>query len=108
MEPFLGEYNYDENSKTLSVRLEGAMVMASMDDFRIEFKEAFDKLPYDCEKIVLDMSGVNYVDSSGMGSLVYVKRISETKDFDLFIKSPSDAVLSVLNTTRLSGTFHLI
>lgn len=58
-------------------------------------------------KIVLDLSRVNYMDSSGVGTLVDIKRRVSKVAGDLVLLSPQKMVRSVLEITQLTRFFTI-
>lgn len=59
-------------------------------------------------KIVVDLSGVPYMDSSGVASLV--KLLSRTKKLgvELVLAAPTTKVRSIMEITRLDSVFRLV
>jgi len=58
--------------------------------------------------IVLDMSSVRYVDSSGLSALVSVATALEKKNGSLILCDVDPAVLKVLEMTRLTEYFEMV
>ena len=56
-------------------------------------------------KIVLDMSGVLGVDSSGLGLLVRIAKTVQAHNAEIFLAGLSDPVAEVLEHTKLDGFF---
>lgn len=77
----------------------------------IYIKELKEKLTSLAEKnnkdIELDLSDVEYMDSSGVGILLNVLRILRQKGKCLYIRKLSDRVLSVLKLSSLTEMFDL-
>lgn len=75
----------------------------------IYIKELKEKLTSLAEKnnkdIELDLSDVEYMDSSGVGILLNVLRILRQKGKRLYIRKLSDRVLSVLKLSSLTEMF---
>jgi anti-anti-sigma factor len=57
--------------------------------------------------IVLDLHSVRYVDSSGLATLVGIAAVLEKRGGSLLLCSVHDAVLKLLETTRLTEYFEL-
>jgi len=73
-----------------------------------EFKEKLTSLAEKNNKdIELDLSDVEYMDSSGVGTLLNVLRILRQKGKRLYIRKLSDRVLNVLKLSSLNEMFDL-
>jgi len=59
------------------------------------------------ERIVLDLSGVNYIDSSGVGTLVVLKREIEKLRAKIVLAGLQPRVKSVFEITRLDRFFTI-
>lgn len=56
---------------------------------------------------VIEMSRVGYIDSSGLGMLVYLKKEIIRSQGRLVISNPTEAVLNVFRLTKLNEFFEL-
>jgi len=59
------------------------------------------------KKILLNLAGVTYVDSSGVGQLVGALTTARKQSGDIKLLKPSVHVLDMLKTTRLDGVFDI-
>src|ERR1700680_681929 len=59
------------------------------------------------KKILLNLEGVTYVDSSGVGQLVGALTNASTNSGDIKLLKPSVHVLDLLKTTKLDGVFDI-
>lgn len=57
------------------------------------------------KRLILNLTDVNYIDSSGIGSLVEIFRRMKKTDGSLVLVAPSERVRSVLEITRLDKFF---
>lgn len=57
--------------------------------------------------VVVDLSGVDYIDSSGIAALVEALQRSRNNGIDLVLASVSNAALRVLQLARLDTVFRL-
>jgi anti-sigma B factor antagonist len=57
---------------------------------------------------VVDFSELDYIDSSGMATLVEAFNRSKTKNLDFYIAGAKGAPLQVLKLTRLDSIFSLL
>lgn len=58
------------------------------------------------KRIVLDLTGVDYVDSSGLGALVSVYMAAGRAQCELELANPKPRVRDLLNITKLSSIFE--
>jgi anti-anti-sigma factor len=54
-------------------------------------------------RVVLDLSGVHSIDSAGMGELVLLHTLAESKDAELKCANPSPFVRNLLDLTQLDS-----
>src|SRR6266849_1171068 len=59
------------------------------------------------KKILLNLAGVTYVDSSGVGQLVGALTTARNQAADIKLLKPSVHVLDLLKTTKLYGVFDI-
>ena len=59
------------------------------------------------KKILLNLAGVTYVDSSGVGQLVGALTTARNQDGDIKLLKPSIHVLDLLKTTKLDRVFDI-
>ena len=94
-----------ENNGTLIAKLTGKLSLETVNAFLQETRA------YTAEKLVLDMSGVSYLDSAGVGALVqlFVHRRSQTKKVAVAaLTTQGAAVLQVAGLTKLLPTFKTV
>ncbi|MFZ0320373.1 MAG: STAS domain-containing protein [Candidatus Sulfotelmatobacter sp.] len=58
-------------------------------------------------KVVLDLSGINSIDSAGIGELVLIHTQAQAKNADLKCASPSPFVRDLFDLTRLDSYFEI-
>src|SRR4029077_19545633 len=59
------------------------------------------------KKILLNLAGVTYVDSSGVGQLAGALTTARNQSGDIKLLKPSVHVLDLLKTTKLDGLFDI-
>ena len=59
------------------------------------------------KKIVLNLAGVSYVDSSGVGQLVGALTSARNQGGDTKLMKPSSNILALLKTTKLDTVFEI-
>ncbi len=65
-----------------------------------------EKLTHVRKSVVLQLAGVSYVDSGGLGALVRLRNLLRFDGGDLKLCQLSPFVLQVLTATKLHGVFH--
>ena len=58
------------------------------------------------KRIVLDLTGVDYIDSSGLGALVSVYMAARNANCELEISNPKPRVRDLLSITKLASVFE--
>ncbi len=72
------------------------------------FKEKLFEIGHDIEKdIYIDLSNVDYIDSSGVGVLISLLKLQKKKDKALVISKVSPKVMNVLKLSSLSDVFEM-
>ena len=56
---------------------------------------------------VVDLGGVEFIDASGIGVLVWAARMAEDRGGRLTLRNPSPAVRLVLNLLELDGSLEI-
>ena len=55
-------------------------------------------------RVIIDMQNVKYIDSSGIGILISIKKRFKT---DIYLKNTAENVCDVIKLTSLDNMFHL-
>lgn len=88
------------------VTVAGALTSAGIDSFREQFIGWWQSLP-SVRNVVVDLNGVDFLDSSGLGALVaLLKRVSE-RGGDLKIAGLQKKVRMVFEITRAYKVFEI-
>jgi len=66
-----------------------------------------DAVPHADQRLAIDLSGVEYMDSSGVATLVEGLKSANAHDTVLRLVAPSEAVMSVLKLARLDSLFEV-
>ena len=82
----------------------GDVDLAQSPELRESIKQALDSNP---KKLVVDLGGVNYMDSSGVATLVEALKRAKSGGASLVICSLAPAVLSIFEIARLDQVFNL-
>ncbi len=60
-----------------------------------------------CERLFIDLSGVQYMDSSGLATLVEAMRIAKTSDVGLHLCAMTPKVRAIFEIARLDAFFSI-
>ena len=72
-----------------------------------EFRDAVQSLIQDRSKVVLDMAGVNFVDSSGLGALISCLRQLNGRRGDFRLCEMSRTVRALFELMRMHRVFNI-
>ncbi len=73
-----------------------------------ELKELlFNQLAEGSVHIILDLAGVEDVDSSGLGAFLFGKRQANARGGDLLLVGANDKIKSLIRIAQLTRVFHL-
>lgn len=61
-----------------------------------------------CSTLRLDMSGVSFIDSTGIGALVDLRTAAKEREAELVLVNPSRRVSEVLRLTALESVFDVL
>lgn len=85
------------------IALSGELDVASARELRTAGRRALAEP--DCTRLVLDLSAVEFIDSSGIGVLVELRNVAVEKQIRLELHDPSPRVVEVLRLTALDDVF---
>lgn len=90
---------------------DGATIVALTGDVDLQTSPAVRQGLLECQekhdKVVVDMSQVNYIDSSGVASLVEAFQVSRKKGTFFALAHVSPAAMRVLSLARLDKVFSI-
>lgn len=89
----------------LVVRPEGEIDMSRSPDLRTALRGALDRRP---ERLVVDLSGVEYMDSSGLATLVDAMRAAKSKHAEMILAGMTVKVRAVFEMARLHQFFTIV
>ena len=92
-----------ENDK-LIITVNGEIDLGNSENLRQQIHAALD----DNKAVSVDMSAVNYIDSSGIAVLIESKQRAGEGSKEFKIVKPSEAVLSVLRLAKLVSFFEIV
>jgi anti-sigma B factor antagonist len=91
-------YNILLNDGSLKVKIEGDIDLYNVYDLKDEIKARLGDNQYD---MLLDMGGVSYIDSSGIGMLVELKKVVEKNGKEYKLVNVPDAVMNLFHKISL-------
>lgn len=94
-------YSIDENEGVLTISLSGSADITGLKDFSAEVNSICSEKKSDIE---IDMSAVEYIDSTFISVLLKLHKSQSQKKLGFKIVKASPKVTSVLNLCSLSGT----
>ncbi len=93
------------------VERDGAVIVGFTGDVDLQSSPAARKILLECVErkipVLVDLSGVNYIDSSGIASLVESLQTARKGGGNLVLVSVSEAALRVLELARLDKVFTI-
>lgn len=98
------EIKIEGNGDQQRLQLSGELVAEACADFREIVMEVAVKQP---PEIILDMAGVPFIDTSGLGVLVGLRTHMKSKGIVLRLVNPSEKVHQNFKLTRLDAIFGL-
>lgn len=89
------------------VILTGEVDMAAQQTVYADVVNALNECPDDSPSIVIDLAGVTFLDSSGLGALVDIRRQALERGKTIALRAPGATVLRVLQVARLDTLFPI-
>jgi len=94
-----------ENKDEISiVRVNGEITFSTSGDLRKKLLELVDK---GSKKIILNIGGVDYIDSSGMATMVEILQKVKSKSGHLVLCKVKDKVKDILEMVKLKDLFEM-
>jgi anti-sigma B factor antagonist len=100
--PRLLQLTTEQASEHISVRCTGRITSETASDFQ----ETIRGLIPETKKIVLDLTGVDYVDSSGLGALVSIYMHATRSECIVELANPKQRIRDLFKMTKLSSVFE--
>ncbi|WP_207457249.1 STAS domain-containing protein [Azospirillum sp. SYSU D00513] len=86
------------------IQLKGSMTFADHESFR-DVIAAFDGPPG--HRMVFDLSGLDFVDSSGLGMFIIARETAEKKKLDFSLRGARDDVRRLISVAKLHKLFKV-
>ena len=71
------------------------------------YRERIDNILFGTAQIVVNLNGVEYIDSGGLGTLVGTLASTRNRHGDIKLVRPNERVVDLLHRTRLDTVFKL-
>ena len=98
------KYEITENDQCICVKLQvDALDVSTISSFRSLYEEFLDK----SARIVLDMSEVEFIDSTGLGGLLSLMRMCIERNGDMHLICLQEQVLSMLRLVRMNKVISI-
>lgn len=99
----MAHYNTAYSDNNLLIQLEGEITIGCSLSFKNDLKEAMAK--QGCYEILVDLNGVTFMDSSGLGLLISLfKEVNENNGHIVFFNM-QDYILKLVRLVRLDQVF---
>ncbi len=92
----------EKENNTLIINIDERLDTFTAPELEAEIKAQSEN----CDKIVLDVSNLEYISSAGLRTLVFAHKIMSEKS-GFVIKSPNESVMDILNITNLSSVLNI-
>lgn len=89
-----------------TIHLTQSFTVTEAESFKRTCQQAFERHP-GLQEVVLDFSETQFIDSSGIGSLVICHRLCESRGAKLRLINVRDQVMMALSLTELDRVFHI-
>ena len=93
-----------EDERNVTIIVNGDIEMMTIKSFKQKLFEIGQQIDKDIE---IDLSNVDYIDSSGVGVLISLLKLQKKKGKQLSINKVSSKVLNVLKLSSLSDVFNI-
>lgn len=99
------EVRAEQSGSVSIVAVEGDVDLNSSRSLQTQLRESLGSSP---DKLIVDLSGVPYMDSSGVATLVEAMQLSRKKHTKLVLCAMSDKVQSIFEIARLDKVFTIV
>ena len=99
------EIKIHDHKKSLVIQIFGNLDIYTS----VELKAIFDKINIDTQQpIILELSNLTYMDSSGMGTLIKITNIVQEKKAEFFLSGVKPAIQKIIKVAGLAGYFNIL
>lgn len=99
-------FEHEVSDKKLVIRLSGDLIGEDNGVAIVEVvNDSIQKKIMNC---IVDISGLRYINSSGIGVLIIILTKFRNKGGEVYLMKPSESVQKLLVITKLNAIFHII
>ncbi|AWK86438.1 anti-sigma factor antagonist [Azospirillum thermophilum] len=98
------DYSVHDAQDSTEIRLKGRMTYSDHDTFRSVIA-AFERPPG--HRIVFDLSGLDFVDSSGLGMFIIAKDTAEKRNLQFTLRGARDEVQRLITIAKFHKVFSI-
>ena len=99
------EYSVNKNGSIIEVIMQGKFTISDHDQFR-QLLSA--QTINGNATLTLDLKGVEFIDSAGIGMLLYANKQSQSKSWALEIRNPTGQVQKMIVLGRLDQVLNVV
>jgi anti-sigma B factor antagonist len=99
-------FNHEIKNNTLIIRLSGDLI--GEDNGAAIIGVVADALQEKVRTCIVDISGLRYINSSGIGTLITILTKFRNKSGEVYLMKPSESVQKLLVITKLNAIFHIV
>jgi len=99
-------FNHEVKNNVLIIRLTGDLI--GEDNGAAVIEVVINALQEKVRTCIVDISGLRYINSSGIGMLITILTKFRNKSGEVYLMKPSESVQKLLVITKLNAIFHII
>lgn len=100
------EFKHEIKGNTLALKLTGDLI--GEDNGAAIIEVVSDALQKKVPICIVDISGLRYINSSGIGVLITILTKFRNKNGEVYLMKPSESVQKLLVITKLNNIFHIV
>lgn len=101
-------YSIDIESESLFICLEGEVTLKVTPDLKQEMMKSLERSAQNgVKEVVIDLSGTTFMDSTGISTLVVLRKRSKELGIDMRLIKPSQQVRKILALVQLTEYFQI-
>lgn len=101
------QYTIDKNNSRVVIRLEGRLTFQENKPFHGLVREVFPEEGSDGNDFVFDLSGVDFIDSAGIGMLLIAKDRADKLGASVTLANAPEAARRIIDVARLDKVFNI-
>jgi anti-sigma B factor antagonist len=99
-------FKHEIRNNTLILRLAGDLI--GEDSGAAVIEVATDAIQENLKNCIVDISGLRYINSSGIGLLITILTKFRNKGGEVYLMKPSESVQKLLVITKLNAIFQIV